>query len=440
MQPLSSSPSTSTLVHPTPADSEREEVEVGQLEEGELDESELGEGELGEGELGEGELGEGGLGEGGLGEGGLGEGGLGEGGLGEGGLGEGGLGEGELGEGELGEGGLGEGGLDEGGLGEGGLGEGELGEGELGEGELGEGGLVEEKENTHLVQSSPSEECVTKSSPDVCVTEGPADCGVPLFRECVQKRRPSDQPAGPRLKLPRLATDEVGHGAHTIAGEREQGGHTDEGGGDGAREESGGGESVAGEGDGAEGSRSTLAVEAVAIQNVTPKPAARVGYAPQSSTAVSSNVLLTDGATGQVEELPSPTSSLPSLGELLAEPPSEAAPSSSPGPADPSLAPSLLQQSLCTDLLCPLPLPDWLLTAMLRVQSMREHTAHSFKRKKGQTSFRVVQSCSFLSQVTSVEGGNPNRSPTLVSCDCDSGSMYILVCVCVCVCLQMQQM
>ena len=107
------------------------------------------------------------------------------------------------------------------------------------------------------------------------------------------------------------------------------------------------------------------------------------------------HVLLTDRATGQVEEstpLSSPANSLPSLGattvpslgEILAQPPQQASlqQASHPLATSSSQAPSMLQQSLCRDLACPLTLPDWLVATMARVQGLTAHNPQPSLRKK----------------------------------------------------------
>ena len=93
-----------------------------------------------------------------------------------------------------------------------------------------------------------------------------------------------------------------------------------------------------------------------------------------SDTSCSRHVLLTDRATGQVEEF-TPLSS-PGESEVSAELPVQL---SSLRPTDPAVgapgpAPSVLQQSLCEDLRCPLPLPEWFVAGMTRAQGQDIHT------------------------------------------------------------------
>ena len=120
-------------------------------------------------------------------------------------------------------------------------------------------------------------------------------------------------------------------------------------------------------------------------QRVTPPR----GVTPDtgSGASCSNHVLQTDRATGQVEELTplnSPRLSLPSLGEILNDTSSEPPPTVSGQPVAQELSP--LQQSLCEDLQCPLPLPDWLVAGMTRVQAMTAHTPSvpPHCRKKGE--------------------------------------------------------
>lgn len=105
--------------------------------------------------------------------------------------------------------------------------------------------------------------------------------------------------------------------------------------------------------------------------------------AASSAEAHTRHVLLTDRATGQVEELTpisSPAAdSLPSLGEILAEPPSAGG---SPQAAPRGPEPSMLQKSLYEDLKCPLALPEWLVAGMVRVQCMAAHTHQPPLKKK----------------------------------------------------------
>lgn len=107
-----------------------------------------------------------------------------------------------------------------------------------------------------------------------------------------------------------------------------------------------------------------------------------------SAASSSRHVLLTDRATGQVEELTplsSPGDSLPSLGEGSPLQPPPLCPTNPPSGSGSS--PSLLQQSLCVELRCPLRLPEWLVTGMVRVQTMAIHTPLTpdwRKKKKGE--------------------------------------------------------
>lgn len=134
-----------------------------------------------------------------------------------------------------------------------------------------------------------------------------------------------------------------------------------------------------------ETSYSTDIVNSTTLQGVGPSPQPQgVGYGTCTSQSAQSHVvasaaasnsrhvLLTDRATGQVEELTplsSPGDSLPSLGEGSPLQPPPLCP-----PSGPATAPSLLQQSLCDELRCPLRLPEWLVTGMVRVQTMAVHT------------------------------------------------------------------
>lgn len=112
------------------------------------------------------------------------------------------------------------------------------------------------------------------------------------------------------------------------------------------------------------------------LERVIPPQAATPEAGREAS--VSNHVLQTDRATGQVEELTplnSPRSSLPSLGDILNEPTSD--PAAGSGSGQQSSQPQelcVLQQSLCGELQCPLPLPGWLVAGMARVQGMTSHT------------------------------------------------------------------
>ena len=110
----------------------------------------------------------------------------------------------------------------------------------------------------------------------------------------------------------------------------------------------------------------------------TPQATLEVEYSTQTPDI--QHVRQTDRATGQVEEL-TPLSSPVSLGEILAEPPASCPPR---GPAQQTTTHglSMLQQSLCVELQCPLPLPEWLVAGMVRIQTMTGHTPRPLLRKK----------------------------------------------------------
>lgn len=180
-----------------------------------------------------------------------------------------------------------------------------------------------------------------------------------------QKRRPSDSLVAPQPKATRLTPIEKENVEQESA----------------ARE----GEEGVEPSSVAENATSSVIIESVeghsSKQQATPTG---VGYSPHPTTlrgmghcmrpssGDGASHLQTDGATGQVEEQAPPQSQ--STESLASGPPSQ--------PPDPTLAPSLLQQSLCADLCCPLALPDWLVTAMLRVQSNTTHNPQPFRKKK----------------------------------------------------------
>ena len=217
-----------------------------------------------------------------------------------------------------------------------------------------------EKEDTEdsTLPTSPHQ-----ADPSLISNLSPPDSGAGLSKECTQKRRASDVCGGPEQKSIRLTAasasknqDVCGSASATVVQQEKM---------------------------------ATQSVAVEVFQESVPDPSARVGYSQdptiQSSSGASSS-LQTDGATGQTEEPPSHSlllSSVPPLGELLAQSPLQPVARETPSSVDPALTPSVLQQSLNADLQCPLALPEWLVASMVRVQSMLQHHPCSFRRKKG---------------------------------------------------------
>ena len=235
-------------------------------------------------------------------------------------------------------------------------------------------------------------------------------------RECTQKRRPSESLAAPHPKATRLST---------TVGEREGLTQTYK-------------DSEVGKGDdvGDNNSTPSVGVESVRKHPTHHTPATGVGYSTDSITPRSmgcpvtpsssdgASLLQTDGATGQVEKLapPSAQSRAPPTHTQSQAPPTHTRSQEEPGssgcsaiPSDPSLSPSLLQQSLCPDLRCPLALPDWLLTTMLRVQSYSNHHPYPSRKKKSEYLQNKYIFHSFL-PLTGFHGGKRQHNQKACVC------------------------
>ena len=243
-------------------------------------------------------------------------------------------------------------------------------------------------------------------------TSGPSKTSV---RECTQKRRPSESLAAPHPKATRLSTTVGERGGLTQASK----------------------DSEVGKGDdvGVNNSTPSFGVESVREHPTHHTPATRVGYSTNStprsmgcpvtpSSSDGASLLQTDRATGQVEELALAQSRAPPTHTQSQAPPTHTQSPEEPGssgcssiPSDPSLSPSLLQQSLCPDLRCPLALPDWLLTSMLRVQSYSNHHPYPSRKKKSeylQNKYHFFIHF-FPSQVSMVAKGSTIKSLVFVS-------------------------